>query len=402
MGGRANDTFIEYINSLILSHYFLNMKTQLTHCYFAFIIFLQLCHPALGQVVVELPQASQRAGIRQRIGLTDIEVDYSRPAVNGRKTWGNIVPCGFTSPTVDGKDEAPWKTGANMNTTVSFSHDVTLEGHRVDAGTYGFFVAMHDDGTATVVLSKTHNAYGHYFYKQEEDVLRTAVKTRTTTPTEWLTFSFDEVGAKYTVLSLKWDAVEIPVKIEVDVFEVVKVSLIEQLKQPATFTWQGRVQAIRYLIDNKVHLDLALQWADEALNGSPGGELLTGERNFTTLTTKYHVLNALNRDQEGKAYLQEALANPGNVPPERVASFGTNLLVKNRKQDAQLVFEWAVIRWPSSWETKHGMARVYAADGKYKQALTLEREIYKQTPEDQKVIIANNIKLLEQKKDFNK
>lgn len=378
------------------------MKKQFCLFCFTFIIAFQLFHPVLSQVVVELPQASQRAGLRQRIGLTDIEVDYSRPAVHERKIWGNVVPYGFTSPTVDGKDQAPWKTGANMNTTVSFTHDVTIQGNRVNAGTYGFFVAMHEDGTATVVLSKTYQAYGHYFYKQEEDVLRATVKTRTTTPTEWLTFSFDEVGAKHAVLSLKWETVEIPLKIEVDVFEIVKVSLIEQLKQPATFTWQGRVQAVRYLIDHKVHLDLALQWADEALNGSPGGELLTGERNFTTLTTKYHVLNALNREQEAKSYLHEALANPGNVPPERVASFGTNLLAKNRKQDAQLVFEWAVNRWPGSWESKHGMARIYASEGRYKEALRLEREVYQQASEDQKVVIANNIKLLEQSKDFNK
>lgn len=377
------------------------MKNQFTFIFFALIISLQLSNPALSQVI-ELPQASQRAGLRQRIGLTDIEVDYARPAVNGRKIWGNIVPYGFTSPTVDGIDQAPWKTGANMNTTLSFTHDVLVEGHRVNAGTYGFFVAIYEDDSALVVLSKTYSAYGQYFYKQEEDVLRATVKTRTTKATELLTFYFDEVRAKDAVLSLKWESVEIPIKIEVDVFEVVKLSLIEQLKQPSTFTWQGRVQAVRYCIDNKVHLALALQWADEALNGTPGGELLTGERNFTTLTTKYHVLNALNREQEAKSYLQESLANPGNVPPERVASFGTNLLAKNRKQDAELVFEWAAKQWPGRWETKHGLARIYAADGKYKEALKLEREVYQRAPEDEKASIANNIIPLEQNKDFNK
>jgi tetratricopeptide (TPR) repeat protein len=353
------------------------------------------------QTVVEVPQASQRATIRQRIGLTDIEVDYSRPAVNGRKIWGNIVPYGFTSPTVDGKDQAPWKTGANLNTTISFTHDVVVMGNPVKAGKYGFFVAVHEDYSATVVLSKTHQAYGQYFYRQEEDVMRATVTARSCVFNELLTFSFDEVKSRHTVLSLRWETREIPIRIDVDVHEVVKANLIEQLKQPATFTWQGRVQAARYMIDNNVHLELALQWVEEALAGSPGDELLTGERNFSTLTTKYHVLNALNREQEAQHYLDEALNNPGNVMAERVVSFARNLLNKKRKEDAQRVFEWAFKKWPSSWETKHGMARMFSSNGKFKEALKLEKEVLAIAPEEEKVAIAANIKLLESNQDFN-
>ncbi|MFM7855976.1 MAG: DUF2911 domain-containing protein, partial [Flammeovirgaceae bacterium] len=340
-----------------------------------FLLFFS-AHNLISQTVVELPQASQRATIRQRVGLTDIEVDYSRPAINGRKIWGDIVPYGFTLPTVDGKDKAPWKTGANMNTTIAFTHDVLIDGKSVKAGKYGFFVAVHEDTTATVVLSKTNQAYGQYFYREEEDVLRVKVNTRTTSSTELLTFSFDEVSPNHAVLSLKWETKEIPIRIAVDVFEIVTSSLIEQLKQPSAFTWQGRVQAARYMIDNNIHHDLALQWANEALDGSPGGELLVGERNFSTLTTKYHVLNAMNRPQEAKAYLNEALANPGNVTPSRAVSFARNLQLKNKKEDAQLVFEWANKKWPTSWETKHGMARMHSANGRYKDALKLEREVY--------------------------
>jgi len=354
-----------------------------------------LAFPAASQVVVELPQASQR------IGLTDVEVDYARPAVNGRKIWGDVVPFGFTLPTVDGKDQAPWKTGANMNTTLSFTHDVRIESQPVKAGKYGFFVAVHPDGTATVVLSRTYQAYGQYFYRQEDDVLRATVTTRATAPTEWLTFAFDDVGARHAVLSLKWETKEIPVRIDVDVIDIVRASLVEQLKQPATFTWHGRVQAVRYLLDNNVHLDLALQWINEALEGSPGGELLTGERNFTTLTTKYHVLNALNREAEAAPFLDEALAKPVGVTPARAVSFATNLLKKNRQQDAQRVFVWAARQWPDSWEAQHGLARWHSSQGNYKEALKLERAVLTRTPEDQKAAITANIQLLEHNQDFN-
>lgn len=137
------------------------------------------------------------------------------------------------------------------------------------------------------------------------------------------------------------------------------------------------------------------------MEGSPGGELLTGERNFTTLTTKYHVLNAQQREAEAKLYLTEAMANPGNIPSARVASFANNLIGKNRKQDAELVLEWALQKWPGSWEVKHGMARLFSMEGKFKEALKLEREVYQQIPEEQKARIAGNIKLLEQNKSIN-
>ncbi|MFM8833407.1 MAG: hypothetical protein ACKOEV_07245, partial [Cytophagales bacterium] len=78
------------------------------------------------------------------------------------------------------------------------------------------------------------------------------------------------------------------------------------------------------------------------------------------------------------------------------------LLLKNRKDDAQLVFEWAYKKWPSSWEAKHGMARMHSANGRYKDALKLEHEVYAIIPEDQKKLITANIKLLEENKDFNR
>ncbi len=74
------------------------------------LIFLTLTFGYLNaQNVLTLPEASQRAAVRQRIGLTDIEVDYSRPSVKGRKIWGELVPVGFSVPTNDGKKKLPGK-----------------------------------------------------------------------------------------------------------------------------------------------------------------------------------------------------------------------------------------------------------------------------------------------------
>src|SRR5256885_16124922 len=80
-----------------------------------------------GQAVeLRLPTLSQRAITTQRIGLTDITINYCRPLVGGREIWGKAVPYG-----------APWRAGANENTTIAFTDDVSVEGHALAAGTYG-------------------------------------------------------------------------------------------------------------------------------------------------------------------------------------------------------------------------------------------------------------------------
>src|ERR1700689_2049084 len=77
-------------------------------------------------LVLDLPDQSQKAQVSQRIGITDITISYHRPLVNDRKIWGNLVPYGQV-----------WRAGANINTTITFSDPVTIEGKPLAAGTYG-------------------------------------------------------------------------------------------------------------------------------------------------------------------------------------------------------------------------------------------------------------------------
>ena len=75
---------------------------------------------------MNLPLQSQAAQVTQTIGITDITVKYHRPLVDGRKIWGGLVPYGQV-----------WRAGANLNTTITFANDVTVEGKPLAAGTYG-------------------------------------------------------------------------------------------------------------------------------------------------------------------------------------------------------------------------------------------------------------------------
>ncbi|HEX9137768.1 MAG TPA: DUF2911 domain-containing protein, partial [Nitrospirota bacterium] len=84
---------------------------------------------SLGQAqsfLLDLPRQSQHAVVTQRIGITDVTINYHRPLVNKRKVWGGIVPYGQV-----------WRAGANENTTIKFTDPVTIEGKPLPKGTYG-------------------------------------------------------------------------------------------------------------------------------------------------------------------------------------------------------------------------------------------------------------------------
>ena len=121
---------------------------------------------------------NKKASVSERIGITDVTIHYDRPAVKGRegKIWGELVPKGFTDQGFGTSKAAPWRAGANENTTISFSSEVMLEGKTLPAGTYGLFIAL-GDGDAKIIISNNSTSWGSFFYDPKEDALRVTVKT---------------------------------------------------------------------------------------------------------------------------------------------------------------------------------------------------------------------------------
>src|SRR5580765_873560 len=107
-----------------------------------------------------MPEASQKAMVMHRIGLTDITITYHSPLVKGRKVWGELVPYNEV-----------WRAGANENTTISFSSPVTINGKPLAAGTYGLHM-IPTKGDWTIACSNTRWAWGSFSYDQKEDALR--------------------------------------------------------------------------------------------------------------------------------------------------------------------------------------------------------------------------------------
>jgi len=130
-----------------------------------FAAFLGLATIPMSRADLNLPETSQLAINKQRIGLTDITITYHRPLVNGRKIWGGLVPFGEV-----------WRAGANENTTIEFSDPVSVEGKPLAKGIYGLHMIPTADSW-TVIFSKMATAWGSYTYKQEEDALRVKRET---------------------------------------------------------------------------------------------------------------------------------------------------------------------------------------------------------------------------------
>jgi hypothetical protein len=144
-------------------------------------------------LVLDLPRQSQGAKITQRIGITDVTITYHRPLVNNRKIWGALVPYGQV-----------WRSGANENTTISFSDPVTIEGKLLEAGTYGLHMIPNADEW-TVIFSRNYTSWGSFTYNQAEDALRVMVKAQTAEMHNALTYDFDQLQPDSALVVMQWE-----------------------------------------------------------------------------------------------------------------------------------------------------------------------------------------------------
>src|SRR5258708_30014746 len=142
--------------------------------------------------LLNLPRASQRARVSQRVGITEINITYHRPLAAGRKIWGGIVPYG-----------QPWRAGANENTMIEFTDPVTVEGKPLAKGVYGLHM-LPTESEWTIIFSKASTAWGSFTYNQSEDALRINVKPAAAEMKEALAYEVDHVTPTSAAIALRW------------------------------------------------------------------------------------------------------------------------------------------------------------------------------------------------------
>ncbi len=328
-------------------------------------------------LVLDLPDPSQRAEISQRIGITNITINYHRPLVKDRKIWDGLVPYGKV-----------WRAGANINTTITFSDPVLIEGKPLDKGTYGLHMIPNADEW-TIIFSKNWTSWGSFTYDQAEDALRVSVKPSAADMHDALTYDFDQLQPDSAVVELEWEKVAVPFKVSVDVHDVVQASLKKQLRNLSQYTWISWDDAANYLLAEKIAFDDALTYANKSIEN---------EDRYDNEMTKSKVLAALNRKDEAATAQKKALdlANPFQIH-----LFARQLQGEKRNDEAFAIFRENAKKHPDQWFVHSGLARMYCAQGKFDDAAKEMKLALAGAPDTQKSYVDGLVKRLEAKQDIN-
>lgn len=204
-----------------------------------------------------MPSASPLFSVMGKIGLTEVKVDYSRPSAKGRQVSGNLIPLNEV-----------WRTGANASTKITFSKNVKLNGHPVEAGTYALYSIFRED-SATVILHNNLNLYGVLGYNQEDDYLRFDVKVKhPSSHYETMTISFSDFTIRSANFNLKWEHTKMMFQIETEVDSYVMADIEEKLKDASVAEGNTYFQAAYYYYHNDKDLNKALDWVTTAIEKS--------------------------------------------------------------------------------------------------------------------------------------
>ncbi|MGD0162406.1 MAG: DUF2911 domain-containing protein [Candidatus Sulfotelmatobacter sp.] len=341
-----------------------------------------LCHAqtATGEtLMLNLPRQSQHAQITQRIGITDITINYHRPLANGRQIWGKVVPYGQV-----------WRAGANENTTITFSDPVTIEGRPLDKGAYGLHM-IPGENQWTVIFSKTSSAWGSFSYKQDEDALRVTVKPQTAELHDALAYDFDDLKPDSTVVTLRWDKVAVPFKVAVNVNDIVTTSLRRQIRGLNQYYWEGWDDAAGYLLANKIDLDEALKDEEQSIQA---------EERFDNLLNKSRILETMGRKDAATEFRNKALEKGSAV---QLYVYGRQLQGEKKQEEAFAVFRSNAKKFPDYWTTHVGLARVYSGQGDFDNAIKEMQAALTGVPDEaNKTRIENYVKRLQSKDDINR
>ncbi len=370
------------------------MQLKTTKIYLKAIAFIFLTQSmAFGQLI-QLPDGgvNLKRMTGTRIGVTDIEITWNAPGVKGREgnIWGTpTAHYGFTVLGFGSDGESPWRAGANENTTISFSTDVIINGKKLSAGKYGFFIALYQD-TSTLIFSKTTTAWGSYFYNPKNDALRvgTMQQKDQKQSVERLDYVFSNQTDRSVEIALEWERWRIPMKVEVDLTATTLASIRAQLSGAMGFDPPSLQAAASWCLNNNVNFEEALHWIQVAVDPALGGV-----NSFAALSTKAGLLNKLNRKAEADQAMTLALDNASAL---EMHGYGRQLLAEKKVKEAMVIFERNYKKHKGAWPTNGGLMRGYSAMGDYKKALEYAKLALAQAPNElNKKALEQAVKTLE-------
>ena len=326
--------------------------------------------PFLAQSL-ELPRVSPKAKVIQYVGLSKIEINYSRPGVKGREIWGKLVPFNEGIP-------FPWRAGANENTTIEFSDDATINGKPIKAGVYGFHIIASKDNWI-LIFNTQSKSWGSFFYDSSFDALRIEVKPKENNFTEWLEYGFKNLSQKSVLIYLKWEKLCIEFTIEFNENEVILNNIRQQLLSLPGFGWEGLMEAASFCLENNLNFEEALKWIDLSISRKPS---------FRNKIIKVGLLEKLNKEVEAEKIKKNAFVNSTE---EELNLFGYEMLNKNKINEALEIFKLNKERYPNSWNCFDSYADALIKNDNKEEAIANYKKALELAPEDQKERIRKTI-----------
>tara|TARA_Y100000815_G_scaffold128457_1_gene115910 strand:+ start:484 stop:1332 length:849 start_codon:yes stop_codon:yes gene_type:complete len=228
---------------------------------------------------IETPQPSPFSTVEQKVGLTDVTLEYSRPNMRGRVIFGDLVPYGKV-----------WRAGANRNTVITFSDDVTIDGTTLNAGSYAIYIIPSEKSWEVIFYTDTNN-WGN---PQEWDDSKVAAKATAQVyelpvDIETYTITFDDLTNNSANLGIMWEKAYVAVKFEVPTQTKVAASIEKAMSGPSANDYYS---AAVYKLSEKEDLDQAMEWIDKAV------EMSKDEPRFWYFRQQ-SLIHAANGDKKG-------------------------------------------------------------------------------------------------------
>jgi tetratricopeptide (TPR) repeat protein len=340
---------------------------------------------------------SKRATISEQVGLTEITISYHRPAVKGRegKIWGEVVHKGFINQGFGNGKPSPWRAGANENTTIEFDKDITVEGKPLEKGKYALFVA-YDPVESIIIFSRRTDAWGSFFYDEQEDALRVKVMPQPLDKSvEYLKYEFNNQSTNAATIVLSWEKLSIPMKVEVDYLKQQYEAFVAESNNPTGFTSESLNIAAAWTLKNNYQLEKGLEWATLA----SGSNFPGNPTSFAAISTKAAILEKLGKQAEATATMKAAFEF---ASPVQLQQYGRQLLAAKKTKEAMEVFNFNFQKHPEHFMALSGMVRGLSASGEYSKALEFANKASKIAPNDQaKQSLSAMIEKLKAGKDVN-
>lgn len=204
----------------------------------------------------DLPVPSPKSKLEQRVGLTDITIDYSRPSAKGRLVFPEVVP-----------PNTLWRTGANMNTTIEVSTDIIIEGKALPAGKYSLFTVPNDDMWQVIFNRKTDHSGTSGYDANNNELLVEIKPSRLSDEVETFTIDINDISTNSANLILAWQNTRIAIPFEMDVMAMAENNIEKAFETTeGVDVWKVYRNAANYYHNNNMEAEKALEYIDKSIN----------------------------------------------------------------------------------------------------------------------------------------